>query len=132
MKKISVSVNSLTYLYIRCDGEKDCKDGTDEPATCPKRTCRPGTYQCDNSHCTPSATICDGNNDCGDNSDERFCNLTCPDLEFKCVSNGRCILNAWQCDGDPDCKDGSDEDPKICRKYYNYEAHADLLNMFIF
>ncbi|XP_017778488.1 PREDICTED: low-density lipoprotein receptor-related protein 2 isoform X2 [Nicrophorus vespilloides] len=100
--------------FWQCDGEKDCKDGSDEPSTCPPRQCRAGTFQCKNGNCTPSATICDGTNDCGDGSDEQNCNLPCPVLEFKCKTNGRCILDSWKCDGDADCKDGSDEDPQIC------------------
>lgn len=58
--------------------------------------------------------------DCGDGSDEKNCDLPCPDLEFKCKSNGRCVLNAWKCDGDADCKDRSDEAPEMCRKFLNY------------
>ncbi|KAK9880927.1 hypothetical protein WA026_013260 [Henosepilachna vigintioctopunctata] len=100
--------------FWQCDGEKDCKDGSDEPSTCPARQCRSGTFQCQNGNCTPSATICDGTDDCGDGSDEQKCDLPCPELEFKCKSNGRCILDSWKCDGDADCKDGSDEALEIC------------------
>ncbi|XP_049818680.1 low-density lipoprotein receptor-related protein 2 [Aethina tumida] len=102
--------------FWQCDGEKDCKDGSDEPRTCPARQCRAGTFQCKNGNCTPSATICDGTDDCGDGSDEQNCDKACPELEFQCKSNGRCILNSWKCDGDADCKDGSDEDPAMCNK----------------
>ncbi|XP_023703710.1 low-density lipoprotein receptor-related protein 2 [Cryptotermes secundus] len=100
--------------FWKCDGERDCKDGTDEPSTCPERNCRAGMYQCSNGNCTASATICDGVDDCGDGSDEKNCDLPCPELEFKCKSNGRCVLNAWKCDGDADCKDRSDESPEMC------------------
>lgn len=100
--------------FWKCDGEKDCKDGSDEPETCPVRHCRAGTFQCKNTNCTPSATICDGTDDCGDGSDEAQCQHECPVLEFKCKASGRCILDSWKCDGDADCKDGSDEDPQMC------------------
>jgi len=103
--------------FWKCDGEKDCKDGSDEPATCAPRHCRAGTFQCKNTNCTPSATICDGVDDCGDRSDEQNCDLPCPLSDFKCKSSGRCILDSWRCDGDADCKDGSDEDPAVCCKY---------------
>lgn len=105
--------------FWKCDGEKDCKDGSDEPSTCPIRHCRAGTFQCGNTNCTPSATICDGTDDCGDGSDEMNCELPCPESDFKCRASGRCILESWSCDGDSDCKDGSDEDPAICRKLNN-------------
>uniref|UniRef100_T1IUN7 EGF-like domain-containing protein n=1 Tax=Strigamia maritima TaxID=126957 RepID=T1IUN7_STRMM len=101
-------------LLWRCDGDKDCKDGADEPASCPPRHCRPGQFQCRNENCTSPTAVCDGHDDCGDNSDEAACSYECPPTQFKCRSTGRCIPLAWHCDDDKDCPDGSDEDPDIC------------------
>ncbi|CAG0879500.1 unnamed protein product [Darwinula stevensoni] len=101
-------------LFWKCDGEKDCADGSDEPSSCPERKCKTGQYQCKNFNCTSPTQICDGRNDCGDLSDEENCHAPCPELQFKCRNTGRCILGAWMCDGDSDCTDGSDEDPAQC------------------
>ncbi|XP_076061029.1 low-density lipoprotein receptor-related protein megalin isoform X2 [Oratosquilla oratoria] len=109
------SDNKCIPSYWRCDGEKDCKDGQDEPETgCPERKCRPGQFQCENGNCATSTQLCDGQDDCGDKSDEQNCHLDCSEFEFKCHGTGKCINIAWRCDGDRDCPDGSDEDPTIC------------------
>jgi hypothetical protein len=63
--------------------------------TCRPFTCRPGQFQCDNSHCIFPMHICDRNDDCGDRSDEKGClEHTCYGKQFKCLekdANGTAV-----------------------------------------
>ncbi|KRZ56210.1 Low-density lipoprotein receptor-related protein [Trichinella nativa] len=106
-------------LLWKCDGEKDCQDGSDEPESCPQRICLVGEFQCDNHNCTRPFQICDGIDDCGDNSDERNCDAPCDHWQFKCNNTGHCLPKRYQCDGDNDCGDNSDESPEICQNVNN-------------
>lgn len=100
-----------------CDGEPDCRDGSDEPGQdiCGVRICPVGEFQCANHNCTRPFQICDGTDDCGDGSDEQNCDKPCDPWMFKCAATGRCIPKRFTCDGDDDCGDRSDEDDKICK-----------------
>ncbi|CAN7984630.1 unnamed protein product, partial [Ixodes hexagonus] len=95
-------------LTWKCDGEKDCVDGSDE-SMCGKSTCPVSQFSCSNGHCIPSPWKCDTEDDCGDGSDEANCTFaTCAPGEFSC-RNGRCIRGDLACDMEDDCGDASDE-----------------------
>ncbi|KAL3854471.1 hypothetical protein ACJMK2_013739, partial [Sinanodonta woodiana] len=101
-------------MLWKCDGEADCKDGTDEPHDCPAKHCPLGQFQCKNHNCTHSFQVCDLTNDCGDWSDEEGCETRmCDPWQFKC-NNHKCIARGWLCDRENDCGDFSDENKDMC------------------
>ncbi|KAI2517198.1 LDL receptor related protein 8 [Homo sapiens] len=60
------------HLGWRCDGDRDCKDKSDE-ADCPLGTCRGDEFQCGDGTCVLAIKHCNQEQDCPDGSDEAGC-----------------------------------------------------------
>ncbi|XP_037609246.1 low-density lipoprotein receptor-related protein 2-like isoform X5 [Sebastes umbrosus] len=97
----------VLYSHV-CDGENDCRDGSDEQGC--SETCKQGEFQCSHGKmCIPEAEVCDGKSQCRDQSDELDCWKPTKSCEHRCADGKRCIPKKFLCDGERDCLDGTDE-----------------------
>lgn len=78
--ELSIKCESVEQCYMpsqRCDGYRDCYDGSDE-SECPVECLwLENKHQCRNGRCIDAKLWCDGTDDCGDFSDEQACLKVC-------------------------------------------------------
>ncbi|XP_046341218.2 G-protein coupled receptor GRL101-like isoform X1 [Haliotis rufescens] len=108
----------IVSSLLRCDGRRDCLDGTDEQEC--DSECSRDQYKCDNGRCISISLYCDYVNDCGDYSDEEHCVPNPCSGGWSC-ENGQCISTGERCDMIENCMDGTDE--QNCDTCNSFECH---------
>ncbi|KAL1777190.1 low-density lipoprotein receptor-related protein 8 isoform X4 [Sigmodon hispidus] len=68
------------HLGWRCDGDRDCKDKSDE-ADCSSGPCRENEFQCGDGTCVLAIKRCNLDHDCPDGSDEAGCLQVAPTFQ---------------------------------------------------
>ncbi|KAF2358684.1 SRCR-like domain [Trinorchestia longiramus] len=96
-------------LSLRCDGQPDCFNHTDERHCVVEEMteCDKDKFQCPEGWCIPDGWRCDGITDCERGEDERGCE--CAGLDEAACAVGGCVPTFHLCDGLRQCPDGSDE-----------------------